>query len=61
MSTPDEIRNVVVLGHKGTGKTALVEAALFIAKAKLRAKRARVALRAIFPAIGRRSLVRSQI
>ncbi len=32
MSTPDEIRNVVVLGHKGAGKTALVEAALFVAK-----------------------------
>jgi elongation factor G len=33
MSTPDEIRNVVVLGHKGTGKTSLLEAALFVAKA----------------------------
>jgi elongation factor G len=33
MSTPDDIRNVVVLGHKGAGKTSLVEAALFIAKA----------------------------
>src|SRR5579864_4265173 len=33
MSTPDEIRNVVVLGHKGTGKTSLIEAALFVAKA----------------------------
>jgi elongation factor G len=33
MSTPDEIRNVVVLGHKGTGKTSLVEAALFVSKA----------------------------
>jgi elongation factor G len=32
MSTPDDIRNVVVLGHKGVGKTALVEAALFVAK-----------------------------
>jgi elongation factor G len=32
MSTPDEIRNVVVLGHKGAGKTALVEAALFVSK-----------------------------
>ncbi len=31
MSTPD-IRNVVVLGHKGVGKTSLVEAALYIAK-----------------------------
>jgi elongation factor G len=33
MSTPDDIRNVVVLGHKGAGKTSLVEAALYIAKA----------------------------
>ena len=33
MSTPDEIRNVVVLGHKGTGKTSLIEAALFVSKA----------------------------
>jgi elongation factor G len=33
MSTPDDIRNVVVLGHKGAGKTSLVEAALFVAKA----------------------------
>src|SRR5215472_3668554 len=32
MSTPDEIRNVVVLGHKGAGKTSLVEAALCVAK-----------------------------
>ncbi|HEY8086490.1 MAG TPA: GTP-binding protein, partial [Polyangiaceae bacterium] len=32
MSSPDDIRNVVVLGHKGAGKTALVEAALFVAK-----------------------------
>ncbi|HEY3817520.1 MAG TPA: elongation factor G [Polyangiaceae bacterium] len=32
MSTPDEIRNVAILGHKGAGKTALVEAALFVAK-----------------------------
>jgi len=32
MSTPAEIRNVVVLGHKGAGKTALVEAALYVAK-----------------------------
>jgi elongation factor G len=32
MSTPDEIRNVAVLGHKGAGKTSLVEAALFVAK-----------------------------
>jgi elongation factor G len=33
MSTPDDIRNVVVLGHKGVGKTSLIEAALYIAKA----------------------------
>jgi elongation factor G len=33
MSTPDDIRNVVVLGHKGVGKTSLVEAALYISKA----------------------------
>src|SRR5262249_10670641 len=32
MSTPDDIRNVVVLGHKGVGKTSLIEAALYIAK-----------------------------
>src|SRR5215472_10882144 len=32
MSTPDEIRNVVVLGHKGAGKTSLVEASLFVTK-----------------------------
>lgn len=32
MSTPDDIRNVVVLGHKGTGKTALVEALLYVSK-----------------------------
>jgi elongation factor G len=33
-ATPsDAIRNVVVLGHKGAGKTSLVEAALYIAKA----------------------------
>ncbi len=32
MSTPDDIRNVAILGHKGAGKTALVEAALFVAK-----------------------------
>lgn len=28
----EDIRNVAVLGHKGSGKTALVEAALFMAK-----------------------------
>jgi elongation factor G len=33
MSTPDDIRNVAILGHKGAGKTSLVEAALFVAKA----------------------------
>ncbi|HZU81423.1 MAG TPA: GTP-binding protein, partial [Polyangiaceae bacterium] len=32
MSTPDAIRNVVVLGHKGAGKTSIVEASLFVAK-----------------------------
>lgn len=32
MTTPEEIRNVAVLGHKGSGKTSLVEAALFVAK-----------------------------
>ncbi|MGD0530569.1 MAG: GTP-binding protein, partial [Polyangiaceae bacterium] len=32
MSTPDDIRSVAILGHKGAGKTALVEAALFVAK-----------------------------
>ena len=32
MGTPDEIRNVVVLGHKGCGKTSLIEASLFVAK-----------------------------
>jgi len=32
MSTTADIRNVVVLGHKGAGKTSLVEAALFLAR-----------------------------
>ena len=29
MTTPGEVRNVAVLGHKGAGKTSLVEAALY--------------------------------
>jgi elongation factor G len=33
MTTPEDVRNVAVLGHKGSGKTALVEAALFMARA----------------------------
>jgi elongation factor G len=33
MTTLGEVRNVAVLGHKGAGKTALIEAALFLAKA----------------------------
>src|SRR5271166_6462059 len=32
MTTPEDLRNVAVLGHKGSGKTSLVEAALFVAK-----------------------------
>ena len=30
---PEDIRNVAVLGHKGAGKTALIEAMLYLAKA----------------------------
>lgn len=33
MGSVEEIRNVAVLGHKGAGKTSLVEAALYLAKA----------------------------
>nr|MBA2642197.1 hypothetical protein [Actinomycetota bacterium] len=29
MSEPAKIRNVAVVGHRGTGKTSLVEALLF--------------------------------
>jgi len=32
MTTTAEIRNVAILGHKGAGKTSLVEAALYIAR-----------------------------
>jgi len=31
--TPDDIRNIVVLGHRGAGKTELVEAMLYLSKA----------------------------
>ena len=33
MTTPEDIRNIAVVGHKGTGKTALVTAMLYVAKA----------------------------
>ena len=30
---PGEIRNIAIIGHKGSGKTSLAEAMLFVAKA----------------------------
>jgi elongation factor G len=33
MFAPDDIRNVAIIGHKGSGKTQLAEAMLFVAKA----------------------------
>lgn len=33
MTSPSDIRNVAVIGHKGCGKTSLVEAMLYVAKA----------------------------
>lgn len=33
MFAPDDIRNVAIIGHKGSGKTQLAEAMLYIAKA----------------------------
>ncbi len=33
MTSPGEVRNVAVLGHKGSGKTSLVEAFLYLTKA----------------------------
>ncbi|HZA50865.1 MAG TPA: GTP-binding protein, partial [Myxococcaceae bacterium] len=31
--SPDDIRNVAVVGHRGVGKTALIEAMMYLAKA----------------------------
>lgn len=33
MTAPADIRNVAIIGHKGSGKTSLVEAMLYVAKA----------------------------
>ena len=32
-TAPADIRNVAIIGHKGSGKTSLAEAMLFVAKA----------------------------